>query len=70
MLLTLELLPPMLDTAASTRDGRIVFMSSFRHDSAAPFDVARLHPKEQGYDRIREYDNTKLYNVGITVQIM
>ena len=62
-LLTLELLPVMLDTASSTGDGRIVFMSSKAHEYAS-WDPENMNAEdEQQYDRIRIYGVTKLYNV-------
>ena len=62
-LLTLELLPIMLDAASSTGDGRIVFMSSKAHEYAR-WDPDKMNAEEeQNYDRIRIYGVTKLYNV-------
>ena len=63
MLLTLELLPLLLDTAAESGDGRIIFVSSYGHFFADPFDANRLNRTEDDYSRIKEYSNTKLYNV-------
>ena len=68
MLLTLELLPLLLDTAASTGDGRIIFVSSSGHSSfAGPFDASKMNYPEDQYKRFQVYGNTKLYNVGIMV---
>ena len=62
LLLTLELLPIMLDTASSTGDGRIVIVSSAFHKSG------ELNPSnmegQQSYGRTMFYNNSKLYNVG------
>ncbi len=66
MLLTLELLPLLLDTAASSGDGRILFISSYSHYMAAGFDLERLNREEQDYSRMGGYNNTKLYNVSVT----
>ena len=63
MLLTFELLPLLLDTAASSGDGRIVFVSSYGHYYAQPFDVNRLNQEENEYKRLSAYNNSKLYNV-------
>ena len=63
MLLTLELLPLLLDTAAESGDGRIVFVSSSGHYMADPFDANRLNRTEDDYGRLKAYSNTKLYNV-------
>ena len=63
MLLTLELLPLVLDTAASTGDGRIVFVSSVGHTNAPPFDVTKLSLTEEQYGRMKAYFDSKLYNV-------
>ena len=63
LLLTLELLPLILDTAATTGDGRIVFVSSMGHSLAAPFDVTKLNLTEEQYGRMKAYGNSKLCNV-------
>ena len=66
MLLTLELLPLLLETAASSGDGRVVFVSSRAHRSAAPFDIDKVVvDKEEDYGRLKAYSNTKLYNVSL-----
>lgn len=67
MLLTLELLPPLLDTATSSGDGRVVFVSSSGHYNATPFDSSELNPTEEEYQRIKGYNDTKLYNVRPTM---
>jgi NAD(P)-dependent dehydrogenase (short-subunit alcohol dehydrogenase family) len=63
MLLTLELLPLFLETAASSGDGRIVFVSSRGHAMAQSFDASRLNLEEDDYARFQAYNNSKLYNV-------
>ena len=71
MLLTLELLPLLLDTAAESGDGRIIFVSSSAHNMVDPFDANRLNRTEDDYGRLKAYSNTKLYNVrGLTPQIL
>lgn len=63
LLLTLELLPIMLDTASDSGDGRIVFMSSKGHEFAS-WDPDKMNaPDEEHYDRLKVYGITKLYNV-------
>ena len=53
----------MLETAATTGDGRIVFTSSKAHEFAS-WDPENMNtPDEQHYDRLRVYGVTKLYNV-------
>ena len=52
-----------MDTAASSGDVRIVFVSSGGHDSAEPFNAEQLNKTEEQYKRIKNYCNTKLYNV-------
>ena len=53
----------MLDTASSTGDGRIVFMSSKAYEFAS-WDPEKMNAEdEQHYDRIKVYGVTKLYNV-------
>ena len=63
MLLTFELLPLLLDTAASSGDRRIIFVSSAGHSFAQPFDANRLNLEESDYGRFSAYNNSKLYNV-------
>lgn len=61
LLLTLELLPVMLDTG----DGRVIFMGSQAHEFAS-WDPEKMNiEEEQHYDRIRVYGVTKLYNVSV-----
>ena len=59
-LLTLELLPLILSSAP---DARVVIVSSSGHRIAASFDPTNLQ-SERGYDRLKQYCNSKLYNVG------
>lgn len=63
LLLTLELLPVVLETASGSGDGRIVFMSSKAHEYATWNPETMNAPDEQHYDRIKVYGVTKLYNV-------
>ena len=60
-LLTLELLPILLDTAESCNDCRIVVVSSRLH-SSAEFTPGNMNA-EQVYSRTKFYSNSKLYNV-------
>ena len=53
----------MLDTASSTGDGRIVFVSSKAHEFAN-WEPEKMNAEdEEHYDRIKVYGVTKLYNV-------
>ena len=61
MLLTLELLPIIRDTACSTGDGRIVFLSSFAHVWGI-FEPENLDG-QQSYSGMKFYNNSKLFNV-------
>jgi hypothetical protein len=64
VLLTLELLPVMLTTAASAGDCRILFVSSRASFNAWTFNADRIVVTEEpNYDRLRTYSTTKLYNV-------
>ena len=63
LLLTLELLPIMRDTASSTGDGRIVIVSSVGHKSGE-FNPSNMEG-QQSYGRMNFYCNSKLYNVRI-----
>ena len=60
-LLTLELLPIMIDTAESCKDCRIVIVSSRAHKSGV-FDPQNLNG-EVSYSRLLFYCHSKLYNV-------
>lgn len=60
-LLTLELLPSLIETASSTGDGRIVFVSSSAHKQGS-LDPDNMNG-EQRYGRQSFYGNSKLYNV-------
>lgn len=63
MLLTLELLPILIETAASSEDGRIIFVSSILNGRARSFNPNTLNSTVADYDRLDEYSNSKLYNV-------
>ena len=66
VLLTLELLPCVLETAAGTGDGRIVFVSSAAH-LLVKWEPDNFSPiSEEGYGRFKMYGWTKLYNVSLT----
>ena len=58
-LLTLELLPLITSSAP---DARVVILSSAAHRIAPSFDPTNLQG-ERGYDRMRQYSSSKLYNV-------
>ena len=60
-LLTLELLPVMLDTAESCKDCRIVIVSSTAHKSGV-FDTQNMNG-EVSFSRLKFYSSSKLYNV-------
>ena len=60
-LLTLELLPLMLDSASHTGDGRVVFVASRRH-AYGVFDPDNMNG-ETSYSRFGFYNNSKLYIV-------
>ena len=60
-LLTLELLPTILDTAARTGDCRILILSSNAHRYAT-FDPANLNG-EKYFEDFDFYCNSKLFNV-------
>lgn len=64
-LLTLDLLPLMLETAEQTGDGRIIFVSSRQHAHGV-FDPNNMNG-EVFYSRSGFYDNSKLYNVSTSV---
>ena len=61
LLLTLELIPIMLDTASSTGDGRIVIVSALLHKKGEfnPDNMEGQH----SYGRMSFYGHSKLYNV-------
>ncbi len=67
-LLTLELLPIVLETASTSGDGRILFVSSGAHRRGfgATFNSDNLNSEIQ-YDRMKTYPYTKLYNVRILI---
>ena len=60
-LLTLDLLPLMLDSAIVSGDGRIVFVSSRLHTNGQ-FNPDNINA-QQSYSRTTFYSNSKLYNV-------
>ena len=59
------------ETASSSGDGRILFVSSLGHTRSygAVFNPENLN-SEQGYDRMKTYSCTKLYNVSIWNQLI
>ena len=61
MLLTLELLPIIRDTARSTGDGRIVFVSSLA-EGWGKFEPDNLDG-QRSYSALQLYNNAKLFNV-------
>ena len=66
-LLTLELLPLITSSAP---DARVVIVSSAAHRIAPSFDPTNLQG-EHGYDRMRQYSSSKLYNVRrLTVHVL
>ena len=60
-LLTLELLPILLDTAHNSGDGRIVIVSSVAHKLGV-LDPENMN-EEMSYGGMNFYSNSKLYNV-------
>ena len=60
-LLTLELLPIILDTAHSCGDARIVMLASAAHNYGV-FDPENMNG-EQNFGSMRFYFHSKLYNV-------
>ena len=60
-LLTLELLPLMVDSAQLSGDGRIVIVSSMMHSSGV-FAPGNLNA-ERSYSRTQFYSSSKLFNV-------
>ena len=65
VLLTLELLPKVLEVAETTGDGRVVFVSSEAH-RLIKWDPLNFSPEsEEGYARFKMYGWTKLYNVSL-----
>ena len=61
LLLTLELLPIILDTASGCGDCRIIFVSSRLHASGS-FSPGNMNAETE-YSRTEFYSNSKLYNV-------
>ena len=68
LLLTLELLPILMDTASSTGDGRIVIVSSSAHQSGV-FDPNNLDG-QQLFNRFKFYANSKLFNVSLFNELL
>ncbi|XP_064396434.1 dehydrogenase/reductase SDR family member on chromosome X-like [Halichondria panicea] len=66
-LITLELLPIVLETASTSGDCRILFVSSSAHykRSAGEVDFNSIDSEEM-YTRTKAYGRTKLYNVMTT----
>lgn len=66
MLLTLELIPNVIETAANTGDGRIIFVSSGGHGQRweNSFNPDNLNSEIQ-YERLKIYPISKLYNVSL-----
>ena len=62
LFLTLELLPILLETASTSGDGRIVFVSSSGHYSSR-WDPLRINPDQDSYNRLGAYADSKLFNV-------
>ena len=62
--ITLELLPIVLETASTSGDCRILFVSSSAHykRSAGEVDFNSIDSEEM-YTRTKAYGRTKLYNV-------
>ena len=66
-LMTLELLPNILETASTSGDGRIVFVSSGAH-AWANWEPANMNA-EQLYDRQAFYPYSKMYNVSFSISL-
>jgi NAD(P)-dependent dehydrogenase (short-subunit alcohol dehydrogenase family) len=62
LFLTLELLPSILEAASSSGDARIIFVSSNSHRFVS-WDPENFSPVEEGYNRLKTYALTKMYNV-------
>ncbi len=65
-LVTLELLPIVLETASTSGDGRILFVSSSGHMSSVtgPVNFETID-SDLDYGRLKSYGRTKLYNVSL-----
>ncbi len=63
-LLTLELLPIVLETASTSGDGRILFVASSGHmrSVTGPVNFETID-SDLDYGRLKSYGRTKLYNV-------
>ena len=67
-LLTLELLPIVLETASTSGDGRILFVSSSGHYKRYAGEVNfNSIDSEEMYRRTKAYGRTKLYNVRMLI---
>ena len=63
LLITLELLPIILDSASSCGDARIVLVSSGAHVQGV-WNPAQFNPEtEEQFSRLRGYPHTKMQNV-------
>lgn len=60
-LLTLELLPLMVEAAGRSGDARIVFVASHSY-SRGVFEPSNMNA-ERSYHHVSFYNNSKLYNV-------
>ena len=63
LLITLELLPIILDSASSCGDARVVLVSSRAHEQGL-WNPAQFNPEtEEQFSRLRSYPHTKMQNV-------
>ena len=63
LLITLELLPIILDSASSCGNARIVLVSSRAHEQGV-WNPAQFNPEtEEQFSRLRGYPHTKMQNV-------
>ena len=63
LLITLELLPIILDSASSSGDARIVLVSSRAHEQGV-WNPPQFNPAtEEQFSRLRGYPHTKMQNV-------
>ncbi len=65
-LVTLELLPIVVETASTSGDGRILFVSSSGHvrNVTGPVNFETID-SDLDYGRLKSYGRTKLYNVSL-----
>jgi NAD(P)-dependent dehydrogenase (short-subunit alcohol dehydrogenase family) len=70
-LMTIELLPVILDTAASCGDCRIVILSSSAHQYGV-FEPDNMNCDKGPYDTMsgNNYDRSKLYNVSLSLIVV